>query len=256
MNRYETNKEIERLIRKKDTAGAGFSEADKALIRQYSGSGGHIGKGAKSTARGGNNPLYEFYTPGYICELMHELALFHGYNGGTVLEPACATGNLIAPFKDRSQITAFEITEITARVTQILYPEVRLHRRYFETAFLTPDRFTSKLSGKVTWLQGYPFSLVIGNPPYGRFKSRYSSYFSKPKIPQVEQFFMYYGMQLLKPGGLLVFITSQNFLRNGTGYQHFKRELGKLAILKDAYRLPPVFEESNVPTDIIILEKR
>ena len=72
---------------------------------------------------------------------------------------------------------------------------------------------------------------------------------------QIEHFFMFYGLQLLKPGGLLIFITGSNFLRNGLTYQRVKNEIGKLSKMVDAYRLPPVFRFSKVPTDIIVLKR-
>ena len=105
-------------------------------------------------------------------------------------------------------------------------------------------------------MEGYPFSLVIGNPPYGKYKNKHSSYFTKPKMHQIELFFMHQGLQLLKPGGLLVYLTGSNFLRNGISYQSEKLEMEKLADILDAYRLPPVFKFSKVPTDIIVLKRK
>jgi uncharacterized protein (UPF0216 family) len=67
---------------------------------------------------------------------------------------------------------------------------------------------------------------------------------------------MYQGLQMLKPGGLLVYLTGSNFLRNGISYQTEKAEMEKLADILDAYRLPPVFKFSKVPTDIIVLKRK
>ncbi len=257
MTQYELNNEIENFIRSKDANRDTYNQEDIKYIQQYEGSGGQIKQGAQSTAKGGNNPLYEFYTPDYICSLMYQLAVAHGYKGGTVLEPACATGRLIAPIPDKKKVTAFEVTPITKRIAEISYPEATIHGSYFETAFLQQPRFNTKLpKNKLTWLKGYPFELVIGNPPYGKFASWYSSYFKADKIAQVEQFFMYYGAKLLKPGGLLVYLTSSNYLRNGITYNPFKEKLGELVELTDAYRLPPVFKNSQVPTDIIVFKRK
>jgi hypothetical protein len=63
-------------------------------------------------------------------------------------------------------------------------------------------------------------------------------------------------LQLLKPGGLLVYLTGSNFLRNGISYQFEKLLMEKLADILDAYRLPPVFRYSKVPTDIIVLKRK
>ena len=251
MNQYQLNKEIAAFIRQKDSKQEVYSQADIDFIQHYEGAGGQGSKGAT-----GEGVLYEFYTPDYICELMHELAVKHGYDGGSILEPAAASGRLIKPFPDKSLVTAFETNSITARICEITYPEITIYNNYFETAFLQPLRFTERYSDSGTWLDDAPFSLVIGNPPYGKYKNRYSSYFKKPKMAQIELFFFFYGLKLLKPGGLLVYLTSSNFLRNGISYNSVKQEIGKIADLVDAYRLPPVFKFSKVPTDIIVLRRK
>ncbi len=228
------------------------------LLQLYEGMGGKIKKGAKSTGKGGDNPLYEFYTPRYLASLMYDIALHHGYKEGEkVLEPSCATGRLVERVKDPSKITAFEITEATYRIAKLIYPKADIHNQYFETAFMQPPKFRARLTGKqITWLKAYPFDLVIGNPPYGKYRGMYSSYFKNPKMPQVEQMFIYYGLQLLRKGGLLVYLISQNFMRNGNSYSKVKDIIGKQADLIDAYRLHPVFKNSEVPTDIIVLRKK
>jgi hypothetical protein len=185
------------------------------------------------------------------------LAYRYGFKpSGTVLEPSVGTGKLLQHAPNKNRCYGFEINPISRRITQILYPEAKIYDGYFETAFLSPPRFTATLKSQLTCVEGYPFSLVIGNPPYGKYKNRYSSYFTKPKMHQIELFFMYQGLQMLKPGGLLVYLTGSNFLRNGISYQTEKAEMEKLADILDAYRLPPVFKFSKVPTDIIVLKRK
>lgn len=251
-NQYEVNQYIQSFIAQKDDKGEGYTDTDKELIARYSGSGGLASKGAKADA----GLLYEFYTPEWLCALLWKLAFHHGYDGGTVLEPSCATGNLFKDAPDTSKCVGFETNPTSARIAQILYPKATVHTGYFETAFLEPPRFVSKIKGKTTWLEEYPFSLVIGNPPYGIYKNRYSSYFDKKLFKQVEIFFIYQAIQVLKSGGLLVYLISQNFLRTGDKYNHAKERIGQLADLIDAYRLPKVFAQSDVPTDILVLRKK
>lgn len=250
MNTYEQNRRIEAFIRRKDAAGEGYDAADKAFIMQYEGSGGQGSKGAS-----GEGVLYEFYTPDWLCVLMWELAQHYGYREGTVLEPSLATGRLLQHAPRESDCYGFEINPVSARIAQIMSPQAHIYPHYFETAFMEPPRFTSRLRRGVTWLAGYPFSLVIGNPPYGRHVNRYSSYFGRPPLRQMELFFLYYGLELLRPGGLLVYLTSSNIIRSGHAYQQEKELLGQRAHLLDAYRLPPVFRHSQVPTDILVLQK-
>jgi len=252
-NQYQLNKEIESFIKDKDSRNEGYSRVDIEFIQKYEGSGGQGSKGAT-----GEGILYEFFTPGYVVKLMWELAFRYGFDkSGTVLEPSIATGRLIEPAPDKTKCIGFEINPVSARIAEISYPGATIHREYFETAFMQPERFTRRLpANQTTWLKEYPFSLVIGNPPYGKYHNKYSSCFPTPKMPQIEQFFMYYGLQLLKPGGLLIYLTSSNFLRNGITYNKAKDEIGKYAELVDAYRLPPVFRFSEVPVDIIVLKRK
>jgi hypothetical protein len=252
MDQYELNKKIETFIEEKDSKKESYSKKDIDFIQQYEGSGGQGKKGAS-----GEGVLYEFYTPEYICEIMYRLALHYGYDSGYILEPSIATGRLIEPFPDKSKVVGFEINPVTKRIAEITYPKATIYEGYFETAFLIPPRFTSRLPEKeLTWVEQYPFSLVIGNPPYGKYKNKYSSYFRKPGMSQIEIFFMYYGLKLLKPKGLLIYLTSSNFLRNGITYNSEKEEIGKISDIIDAYRLPPVFKSSQVPVDIIIFKKK
>jgi type I restriction-modification system DNA methylase subunit len=252
MNQFELNKQIQQLILKKDKAGETYSFDEKKFIAQYEGSGGQGSKGAT-----GEGVLYEFFTPDFVCELMWKLAYRYGFKaGGSVLEPSVGTGNLLKWAPNNSKCYGFEINPISKRITEILYPDAKIYEGYFETAFLQEPRYTARLKDKLTWLEGYPFSLVIGNPPYGKYKNKYSSYFTKPKMHQIELFFMHYGLQLLKPGGIMVYVTGSNFLRNGISYQSEKLEIEKLADVVDAYRLPPVFKFSKVPTDIIVFKRK
>jgi len=252
MNQHELNKRIEKMIAEKSQQSVAYSKPDKAFIAQYEGSGGQGSKGAS-----GEGVLYEFFTPDFVCELMWKLAYRYGFkSGGTVLEPGIGTGKMIEHAHNKSLCYGFEINPTSAKIASILYPDMKVYEGYFETSFLEPPRFTSKLKNKLSWLEGYPFSLVIGNPPYGKYKNRYSAYFTKPKMHQIELFFIYYGLQLLKPGGLLIYLTGSNFLRNGISYQSEKSEIEKIADLLDAYRLPPVFKSSQVPTDIIVLKRK
>lgn len=249
-NQHELNQHVEQLIAERSET-AEFTDSEKAVLRRYSGSGGQGKHGAT-----GEGILYEFYTPEWVCNWMWKMAIHYGYDGGTVLEPSCATGELLRPAPDKTKCYGFEINKTSRRIAQILYPDAHIHDGYFETAMLEPPRFTTRIKKRVTWLQGYPFSLVIGNPPYGKYTNAYSAYFPKPKMKQIELFFYYHGLRMLKPGGLLIYLSGSNLLRNGYTYNEEKKAMQELGCdLLDAYRLPPVFAYSEVPTDILVMRK-
>lgn len=251
MNPVERNIQIQAFIERKDAAGVAYSQADKDFIASYEGAGGLARKGAS-----GQGLLHEFYTPEWLCAKMWELARYHGYQGGAILEPSCATGRFFKDAPKGEKLVGFEINPISARIAEIIYPEAKVYPQYFETAFLQPERYTKVLGKQTTWLEDYPFSLVISNPPYGKHVNQFSSYFKSPKFKQMETFFIYQGLRMLKAGGLLVYVTSSNIIRSGIAYQGEKQQISEIAELVDAYRLPPVFRHSMVPTDILILRKR
>lgn len=254
-NQQQINAQIEALLIERDFNKESFSKQELEFIKRYEGSGGQASKGGQ-----GQGLLHEFYTPDYVCELMWKLARKHGYKTGNVLEPSCGTGRFIGYANNPEDVVGFEINPTALRIAQITNTrngkQPTLYEAYFETAFMESPRYTNRLPKFQTWLKEYPFSLVIGNPPYGAFKSYYSSYFKKPNMPQKEHFFIYYGLQLLKKGGLLVYITSSSFLNTGDQYNNLRGELDKICTLEEAFRLPPVFKFSNVPTDILILKRK
>lgn len=250
-----TNSNIEKFIHDKDQKGESYSKADIEFISHYSGKGGTKEKDA--------GILNQFYTPDWICEIMYKLAIHHGYDGGAVLDPSMGTGNIISPFPDKSVVTGFEPDEISHRIASLRFPETKIYKEYFETAFLQPISegiYGPLMKKKTTWLQGFPFDLVITNPPYGQYHNFYSGrmkgLMNKVKFPQMEIAFMLFGLKMLKPGGLLIYITAQNFMRNGIKYTKMKEELSRYANLVDAYRLPPVFAKTKVCPDIIVFKRK
>ncbi|MBB1195071.1 SAM-dependent methyltransferase [Flavobacterium sp. SOK18b] len=206
----------------------------------------------------GTNRLYSFFTPIWLCEVMYKLAIRYGFDPlkGKVLEPACGTGNFLTVLPNPKNVTAFELDPLNYEVSKKRVLGITIYNNYFETAFLQEPRFTTLLKNNNTWLKDAPFDLVIGNPPYGKYANLYSSYFKSLKFKQVEMFFMLQSLKLLKKGGLLVFITGSNFMRNDKTYQHEKEMIGEYADLVDAYRMPKVFKNTDVPTDILIFKRK
>lgn len=199
--------------------------------------------------------LYAFFTPRWLCEQVWKLVDF--YSDGkikNVLEPACGTGNFIYTAPKNADITAYETNTTTASIASIINPEAKIYDNYFETAFMQPPMMRSVMKKPITHLEGYPFDVVIGNPPYGKFSGKYASYFKKHN--QLETFFMLKGAELLRPGGLLAYVTASSFMNNMVKYNEEKKLLGEIVDLVDAVRLPKVFKNTQVPTDILIYRRK
>lgn len=254
---YEQNIAIEKYVNQLDI-NAKISPSERDFIMRYSGKGQEFKKEEGLISEG----LYEFYTPDYLSKLMWDLAYKYGYDGGAVLEPSCANGHIMLAAKPNTKITGIEVNPLTAKIAQLSFPESEIHNIYYEQCFLEKDkprkgRWGKEMpSRKPTWLNNYPFSLVIGNPPYGKHSGLYASFIKSQKYLQVEFFFLLKSLSVLKKGGVLVFLTASNWLRNGHLYQPLKEHCESIATLETAYRTPPVFKNTGVPTDILVYIKK
>lgn len=204
----------------------------------------------------GKGKLYEFFTPQEIADKMVALAQHYGFKGGRVLEPAAGNGRLLKNLSN-ADITAFEINIENYEFLKKQFPNAEIYNSNFEKAFLKEPRYNSLIDAKATktWLSGYPFDLVLANPPYGKFSGLYSSYFKFKG--QVEHFFILQTLYLLKSGGIGVYLVPSSFLRNGITYNEIKKTIFGMAKLTDAYRLPVnIFKDTQIGTDIIVLTKK
>ncbi len=247
-DQHKFNKQIEALIDDKDKNGASFNPDEKELLRLYAGYGGLLKQGAK-----GRGVLYEYYTPDWLVEQMWGLARQFGYDGGSVLEPAVGTGNFLKYAPKEAIVFGFETNHYSARIAQVLYPNFHIYEKAFESLFFAgnihlKDKFDHPL-----------YSLVIGNPPYGEFTGKYAGMGEKKWTGALEydQYFMLRGLDLLRPGGLMVFLVPSLFIQSSQKYNKIKDKiLAKAEVLK-CYRLPQnLFAATDIGTDILVLKKR
>ncbi|MFY0689121.1 MAG: DUF1249 domain-containing protein [Cyclobacteriaceae bacterium] len=246
-NQHEVNQQVENFIKDKDANGDSFSLEDKELLSKYTGSGGLIKKGAE-----GKGVLYEYYTPDNIVQKMWELAYMHGYVDGDVLEPSAGTGNFLKYTPVDANIVGYETNYTSNRIAEILYPWADMRLSSFESIF-----FKGNIHLKDDFKHEH-FDLVIGNPPYGEFSGKYAGLGEKrwTKAATYVEYFITRSLDLLKPGGLLVFIIPSGFLEGKTNKVKDKIA-SKIATVLDAYRLPNgSFPTTDIGTDIIVLKRK
>lgn len=246
LSQLELNKSIEAFIDKKDKEKSFFNEEEKNYIRQYTGSGGLINQGAS-----GRGILYEYYTTENVVKRMWDMAYHFGYNGGSILEPSVGTGNFLKYAPKGATVFGFETNHYSARIAQILYPNSHIHEKAFETLFF---------AGNVHLKDNFnhpPYSLVIGNPPYGEFSGKYAGMGEKKwtGAAQYEHYFTLRGLDLLKSGGLLIYIVPSNFLR-GSSFINIAKKIASKCEGLDRYTLGTgIFKTTDIETDIIALRK-
>lgn len=181
------------------------------------------------------------YTSREVVESMWAIAEQLGFKKGNVLESSAGIGNFmgLTPAGVKAQWNAVEKDSISGRMLAKLYPEARVQVKGFEEAKLPLNAF----------------DLVIGNPPFdkdGPYDPRYPSL-------SLHNYFLVRSMDLLKPGGLLVNVTSSSTMDNEAS-RKARQLLTEKADLVGAIRLPNNAFKKNagteVTTDILIFRKK
>lgn len=238
---YSLNKEIEAFL-----SGANvIQEKDLAFINQYAGYGGMWEMQEDLTKEKG---LYEYYTPIPIIEKMVGLAMRYGYTSGPVLEPSCGIGRFLHYFSPKEEVVGIEIDETSYKIAKANFPTFKILNQSFNNLFV--DRRGNPLDFKPY------YQLIIGNPPYGAFKGRNTNQEKvATKANTYVDYFITRGLDLLKKGGLLVYVIPSAFI-DGDKTEVKERIIGKAKLL-DAYRLPKgVFEQTDIGTDIVVFQKK
>lgn len=180
-----------------------------------------------------------FYTPANIVRAVWKGVSRLGFTGGRVLDPSMGVGNFFGcmprDMMKSSSLRGIEIDDLTSRLARMLYPSALVEHKGFEKAQLA-DNF---------------YDLVISNIPFDGNHS-IAGY-------KIHNYFFAHGMDKVRPGGLMVYITSQGSLTNSQDGARMRDYIGKKADMVAAYKLPSgAFGEAgtSVGTDIVIFRKR
>ncbi|MCI0535538.1 MAG: N-6 DNA methylase [Verrucomicrobiales bacterium] len=188
--------------------------------------------------------LNAHYTSPAVVRAMYSALRRFGFGHGRILEPACGLGHFIGlmpdEMHDRSQITGIEIDSITARLARMLYPDADIRHQAFEDTRLA-DGF---------------YDVAISNIPFGAY-TPYDPRFKKWNFP-IHDYFFAAALEKVRPGGLILFITSRGTLDKIDGA--LREYVSQQTDLLGAIRLPNDTFKKNanteVTTDIVMLRKR
>ena len=257
-NPYEVNRAIEALINSKEKD---FTPNEIEFISNYSGYGGLEKQGSFSDEEL-KGLLYEYFTPDAVVKKMWALAYKYGFGTFTnphILEPSVGTGNFFKYAPTDAELFGNEINNYSKRVCEILYPKAMITLQPFEKNFISKN---NSIKGKLNDVHKY--HLVIGNPPYGRAVSKYLAMGESDytKATSFTEYFITRGLDLLHPGGLLIFVVGAEQYNGGTlfldsGISVVKKNIFDKAQLVDAYRLPTkIFERTGVASEILVFKKK
>jgi N12 class adenine-specific DNA methylase len=188
------------------------------------------------------------YTSPAVIQAMYAAVQRLGFDGGRVLEPAVGIGHFFGLMPTElaadTKWSGVELDAITAGIAQQLYQTAHIENAGLEDAKL-PLNF---------------FDLAISNVPFGDVPVHDKAFAKRPKAlsQMIHNYFFAKGLDLVRPGGLVAFITADGTM---DGKKPMVREyLAKHAELLGAIRLPKTAFEQNagteVVTDIIFLKKR
>ena len=195
--------------------------------------------------------LTAFYTPQAITDTIADVLHDRKVRPRLVLEPSAGMGAFISPVlsnNPQAEVMAFEKDLLTGRMLGHLYPQQKIRTEGFEKI---EKPFLNR------------FDLAISNIPFGDitvFDAEYEkkSVMHRIAAKKVHTYFFLKGLDAVRDGGVVAFITSQSVL-NAEGNGGTRYLMMKQADLLSAIRLPNNLFTENANTevgcDLIILQK-
>jgi N12 class adenine-specific DNA methylase len=161
-----------------------------------------------------------------------------GFKGGNVLEPSMGVGNFIGmmprDIRGDVSVAGAELDPVTAKIAQAIYPEVDVFEGDYENAPIKDNSL----------------DLIVTNVPF--------SHEIRKDGHSLHNWFFIKGLQQLRPGGMMVAITSLGTM-DSVNPKH-RDVIGKIADLVGAIRLPSNAFVKNagteVPTDLLIFRRK
>jgi len=200
-----------------------------------------------------NSILTSFYTPSEIVTTIADTLQKSGITPSRFLDPSAGMGEFISAFQQTapeiSSITSFEKDLLTGKLLSQLYPNNTVNINGFEEI---ESRYNNY------------FDIVSSNIPFGDV-SAFDFGFSKSKEKAKQQstrtihnYFFIKGVDTLREGGILAFITSQGVM-NSPQNEVIRQWLMDNTNFISAVRLPNnLFVDSantEVGSDLIVLQK-
>ena len=256
--RYANNVAAIRLLKQLEAENRPATVEEQEALAKYVGWGGladcfdpkHSNyEGLKSLlteeeyAAARESTLTAFYTPPVVIRSIYGALERMGFRQGNVLEPACGIGHFLGMLPEsmaESKLYGVELDDISGRIARQLYPRSSISVRGYEKMDF-PDNF---------------FDVAVGNAPFGQFKVQDRRY-DRLNL-SIHEYFFAKTLDKVRPGGVVVFITSSYTMDKRTG--NVRKYIAQRAELLGAIRLPnDTFKAAagtEVVSDILFLQKR
>jgi len=196
--------------------------------------------------------LTAFYTPPEVVKAISDALKYNAITPQNFLEPSAGNGVFVENFKDvfpEIKSTAFEKDLLTGKILSHLNPNDKAHIKGFEEIENRPEN---------------QFDIVASNIPFGD-TAVFDPEFSKSKddvkrtaTQAVHNYFFVKGIDMLREGGVIAFITSQGVM-NSPQNELVRKYMMENCNLVSAIRLPNNLMSDNAGTevgsDLIIMQK-
>lgn len=195
--------------------------------------------------------LTAFYTPPKVIDAISSALRDNGLHIDKFLEPSAGIGSFIQSFSENQNpnVTAYEKDLLTGKILKQLYPQSNIRINGFE---------------EISEREQNSYDVIASNIPFGD-TSIFDLSYSRSKDPakvqaarSIHNYFFLKGTDMLREGGLLMYITSQGIL-NSPKNEPIRRALMEHNNLVSVVRLPNnLFTEyagTEVGSDLIILQK-
>ena len=176
------------------------------------------------------------FTSEVVVSGMWDAARQLGFKGGMAIESSGGIGNILGLMPDtlvgNTRFVSVEYDSITARMSQLLYPQETVLNAGFQNVPL-PDG---------------QFDLNIGNPPFGDQSLRFQY---KPELngASIHNQFIRAALDAVKPGGLQIQVVSR-FLMDKVDTSD-RAAIARHARLLGAIRLPDTAFKENARTEVV-----
>ncbi len=179
---------------------------------------------------------------------MQEALLIPEIRPERFLDPSAGTGMFISTLKDVPEIHCFEKDRLTGRILSSLYPKSKVNIEGFQS--IQP------------YYNGY-FDVVSSNIPFGNTRiydrdfDRSDDPVRKSSLAAVHNYFFLKGMDTLREGGILAYITTSGIM-DSLQNRPVREWLVNHANLVSTIRLPDnLFTDAGteVGSDLIVLQK-
>ncbi|MGI8949944.1 MAG: helicase-related protein [Chitinophagaceae bacterium] len=198
-----------------------------------------------------NSALTAFYTPSVVPQTLYNVLKQQGIEPKNIYEPSSGAGIFITEavnhFSFLQNITAVEKDVLTGNVLQTLCSSLevpaKVHINSFENA---PAEDNEK------------YDLIVSNIPFGNFRV-FDKSISEPALTnKIHSYFFAKGLDKIKDGGMLAYITTDAFLNNSSNeaarnYLFAHSDFVSVSVMPD--NLMKDTGNTEAPSHLLIVQK-